>query len=73
MGNEEEGAGERVECGFEGFSALEVEVVRRLVEQQQVRARGDDERQRQPAPLAAREHGDRSLVHLPAREEKAAE
>src|SRR4029077_14980854 len=53
--------------------ALEVEVVRRLVEQQQVGARGHDEREREPAPLAARERRHRSLVHVPAGEEEPSE
>ena len=34
---------------------------------------GDDEREREPPALAAREHRDRPLVHLPAREEEPAE
>ena len=65
--------GERLERGLERLAALEVEVVRRLVEHEEVRARGDDEREREPAALAARERRDRLLVRLPAREEEAAE
>ena len=48
-------------------------MVRRLVEHEEVRARGDDDREREPAPLAAREHGDRLLVLVPAGEEELAE
>ena len=38
-----------------------------------VRARRDDDREREPAALAARQHRDRLLVLVPAREEEAAE
>src|SRR5689334_12147733 len=63
----------RVERGLEGLAALEVEVVRRLVEYEEVGAGGHDERQRQPPPLTARERDDGLLVRLPAREQEAAE
>ena len=65
--------GKRLERRLERLAALEVEMVRRLVEDEQVRARGDDEREREPAPLAAREHRDLLLVGLPAREQEAPE
>ena len=42
-------------------------MVRRLVEDEEVRARGDDEREREPPPLAARERGDRLLAARPSR------
>ena len=48
-------------------------MVRRLVEDEEVRARRDHEREREPAPLATREGHDRLLVRLPAREEEAPE
>src|SRR4029079_19632183 len=67
------GARKGVERLLEGLAALQVEVVRRLVEHQEVRAGGHDQRQREPAPLAAGERGDRLLVRLPAGEEEAAE
>ena len=58
---------------LERLAALEVEVVRRLVEHEQVRAARDDEREREPPPLAAGERAHRLLVLLPAREEEPAE
>src|SRR6185436_11660007 len=48
-------------------------MVRRLVEHEQVRAGGDDERERQAAPLAAREDRHLLLVRLPPREEETPE
>ena len=71
--DEQDRPGERLERGFERLARLEVEVVRRLVEHEEVRARGDDVREREPAPLAAGENGDRLLVLVPAGEEEAAE
>ena len=62
-----------LERRLERLAALQVEVVRRLVEDEEVRAGRDHDRQRQPPPLAAREHRDRLLVLLPAGEEEAAE
>ncbi len=71
--DEQDRAGERLERRLERLAALEVEVVRRLVEHEEVRARGDDDREREPAPLAAREHRDRLLVLRVAGEEELAE
>ena len=48
-------------------------MVRRLVEHEEVRAGGDRHREREPPPLAAREHRHRLLVLVPAGEEEAAE
>jgi len=48
-------------------------VVRRLVEHEEVGARGDDRRQGEPPPLPAREHGDLLLLLRVAREEELAE
>src|SRR5207244_2238778 len=73
VGDEQHGPRERLERGLQRLAALEVEVVRRLVEDEEVRAGGDDERERQPTALAARQRGHGLLVLLPAREEKAAE
>ena len=73
MRHEEDGPGEGLEGGLERLAALEVEVVRRLVQHEQVRSGGDDERQRESAALAAREHRDGLLVGLPAGEEEASE
>src|SRR5947209_614054 len=48
-------------------------MVRRLVEDEEVRAGGDDDGEREPPPLAARQYSDRLLVLVPPREEEAAE
>ena len=71
--DEQDRAGERLERLLERLAALEVEVVRRLVEDEEVRAGRDDDREREPAPLAAGERGDGPLVHVPAGEEELAE
>ncbi len=73
MRDEQHRPRERVEGRLERLAALEVEVVGRLVEDEEVRARGDGDGEREPPPLAAREHGDLLLVCVPAGEEKAAE
>ena len=73
MRDEQHRPRERVQRGLERLAALEVEMVRRLVEHEEVRAGSDDERKREPPPLAAGERGDRLLVRLPAGEEKAPE
>ena len=71
--DEEHGSRERLERGLERLARLDVEVVRRLVEDEEVRARRDEQREREPPALTARERGDRALVRLPAREEEPAE
>ena len=71
--DEQDGAGERLQRGLERLAALEVEMVRRLVEHEEVRARCDRDRQREPPPLASRQHRHRLLVRVPAGEEEAAE
>ena len=53
--DEQDRAGKRLERRLERLAAFEVEVVRRLVEDEEVRAGGDDEREREPPALAARE------------------
>src|SRR5262249_13225879 len=58
----------RGECRLERLTALEVEVVRRLVEDEKVRAARDDQREREPAALAPRQRGDPLLMLLPAGE-----
>ena len=65
--------GERLERGLERLAALQVEVVGRLVEHEQVRAGGDEQRERESTALAAGQHRDVPLVHLPPGEEEAAE
>ena len=47
-----------VERLLERLARLDVEVVRGLVEHEQVGAAGDERREREPPPLAAREHAD---------------
>ena len=73
MRHEQDGAGKRFERRLECLAAFEVEMVRRLVEHEEVRAGGDRHCEREPATLAARKHGDRLLVLVPAGEEKLAE
>ena len=73
VGDEQDRAGKRLERRLERLAALEVEMVRRLVEHEQVRARGDDDGERQPPPLAAREHRHLLLVLGIAGEEEPAE
>ena len=55
MRDEQHRAGERLERRLERLARLEVEVVRRLVEHEEVRAGRDHDREREPPPLAARE------------------
>ncbi len=73
MRDEQQRAREGLQRRFECLAALQVEVVRRLVQQQEVRPGGDDDRQCETPPLAAGEDGDWLLVRLPAGEEKAPE
>ena len=51
--HEQNGAGERFERRFERFAAFEVEMIRRLVEHEEVRTGGDRDGKREPATLAA--------------------
>ena len=48
-------------------------MVRRLVEDEEVRAARDRHRKREPPPLASGKHRDLLLVRVPAGEEEAAE
>ena len=73
VGDEQDRSGKGLERGLERLAALEVEVVRGLVEDEEVGPRRDDEREREASSLAAGEHRDRLLLLLPAREEEAAE
>ncbi len=52
---------------------LDVEVVRRLVEHEEVRPRGDEQREREPPSLPAGERGHGPLVRLPPGEEEPPE
>jgi hypothetical protein len=51
--HEENRPGERLERGLERLAALEVEVVRRLVEEEEVRARSDEKCESEAPSLAA--------------------
>jgi hypothetical protein len=73
VGDEQHGAGERVKRRLERLAALEIEVVRGLVEDEEIRTGGDRDGEREAPPLAAREHRDGLLVRVPAGEEEAAE
>src|SRR3712207_2226466 len=73
MGDEEERARERLERRLERLAALEVEVVRRLVEHEEVRTGRDDDRECEAPALAARQHLDRLLVLRPTGEQELAE
>ena len=55
MGDGDDGALVRLEEALEPGDRLGVEMVRRLVEQEQVRRREEQARERDPAALAARE------------------
>ena len=65
--DEQHRARERLERRLERLAALDVEVVRRLVEDEEVRAARDDEREREPAPLAARERASPASRAPPSR------
>ena len=67
MGDEQHGRREVLQRSLERLAALEVEVVGRLVEDEEVRARGDDDRQREPPPLAAGEHARPASRATPSR------
>src|SRR4051812_47416095 len=71
MGYEQHRARERFERGLQRLAALEVEMVRRLVEHEEVRARRDYEREREPPPFPTRQRDDGLLVLRPAREKEA--
>src|SRR6185312_3372967 len=66
---EQERALERAQGVLERLARLEVEVVRRLVEDQDVRARRHEDRQRQPPALAAAQAVERLLGLLAAEQE----
>ena len=71
--DEQHRSGEGFERRFERLARFEVEVVRRLVEHEEVRARRDDVGEREAPALAAGQHRDGLLVLVPAGEEEAAE
>ena len=73
MRNEQQGSVERLQRGLQRLAALDVEVVGRLVEDEEVRARGDEKREGQPPPLPSREHADGFLLRVVAGEEEASQ
>src|SRR5262249_57703931 len=72
MGDQEDRAGVVLERRLEELEGLDVEVVCRLVEDEDVRGTGEEAREEQPVPLAAGEHAHRR-VRAPRREEEVAE
>ena len=73
MRDEEHRSRKALERRLERLPRVEVEVVRRLVEDEEVRARGDEDGEAQPPPLPAREVAHLLHVRVPAGEEEAAE
>jgi hypothetical protein len=69
--DEDDGRVDRLELSLEPLEILDVEVVRRLVEEEQVRAPGEGSRERSAGQLAARERAERS-VEVVVREPEAA-
>ncbi len=59
--DEDDGGVERLELALEPLDALDVEVVRRLVQEQQIRVAGERARQRGARQLAARERVERAV------------
>ena len=72
MGDEDQRAVEPAQRVLERLAALDVEVVGRLVEDQDVGSRGDEDRERQATQLAAGQHGD-LLLGVGAREQEPAQ
>jgi hypothetical protein len=71
--DDEDGSLELLERRLQDLAALEVEVVRGLVEDEEVRARLDQERKAKPSALATRELADRLTVLVPAGEPETAQ
>src|SRR6266545_1901613 len=71
--HEQDRAGERLERRLECLARLEIQVVRRLVEHEEVRTARDDVRECEASAFSARQHRDRLLVLVPSGEEEAAE
>jgi hypothetical protein len=70
--DEQDGAGKGFDGKLERFPALQVQVIRRFVQDEEIRSRGDDQREREPASLAAGELDDGLLLLFPTGEEEAA-
>jgi hypothetical protein len=64
VGDQDHGGVDRLELTLEPLEALHVQMVRRLVEEQQVRIARERPRERGPGQLAARERGERPVVVL---------
>ena len=73
MGDEKHGSRERFERQLQRLAAFEVEMVGRLVEQEEVRTGGYYQREGEPPALTAGELDDRLVLLLPAGEEEAPE
>ena len=73
VGDEEDRPRERLERGLERLARLDVEMVRRLVEDEEVDAGRDQQRECEPPPLSTGERGHGPLVRLPAGEEEPPE
>ncbi len=69
VGDEQHRARELPQRALERLAALQVEMVRRLIEHEHVGSRADEDRQRQPAALAARELAQRLLGLLAGEQE----
>lgn len=69
MGDENQSGGEVKECVFEDFEARDVEVVRRFVEDAEVRGVEHQAGEDDPSLLATGEAGDRRLELFGAEEE----
>jgi hypothetical protein len=59
--DEDDGCVDRLELALQPLEVLDVEVVRRLVEQQQIGTAGQSPRQRRSRQLAARERAERPV------------
>src|SRR5690349_14089873 len=73
MRDQQDRAGERLERCLQRLAAFQVEVIRRLVDDEEVRTGRDDEGEREASPLTARERKHRLLVFRPAGEEEPAQ
>src|SRR5207244_1052574 len=69
-GDEQDGAGERLERSLERLAAVQVEVVGGLVDDEEVGAGCNHERERKAPPFPARERDDGLLVLGPAGEQE---
>ena len=71
MAHEQQRAGIRLQRGLEQLERFDVEIVRRLVQHQQVRGPREKPREQQPVALAARQRPDRRVGPLRRKQEVA--